>query len=98
MIAIGGVAKKSRFVMQTLANVLNMPIKVAASEQTCALGAAMCAAVVGGVYETIEQAQQAMGSGFDAEYFPEPEKVVIYEQLYAKYQQIGSFVEGLTNN
>jgi len=93
VIAIGGVAKKSKFVMQTLANVLNMPIKVTASEQTCALGAAMCAAVVGGVYPTIEDAQKAMGSGFDAEYFPETGKAAIYEKLYRKYLQTGQFVE-----
>lgn len=94
VIAIGGVAKKSQLVMQTLANVLNMPIKVAASEQTCALGAAMCASVVGGVYKTIEEAQRAMGSGFDAEYFPEADKVAVYEVLYQKYLTTGAFVEG----
>ena len=38
VIAIGGVAKKSPFVMQTLSDVLNMPIKVASSDQACALG------------------------------------------------------------
>jgi L-ribulokinase len=58
-----GVAKKSSFVMQTLADVLNMPIKVAASEQACALGAAMFASVAAGVYETLPEAQEAMSSG-----------------------------------
>lgn len=93
VIAIGGVAKKSKLVMQTLANVLNVPIKVAASEQTCALGAAMCAAVVAGVYGTIKEAQQAMGSGFDAEYFPQADKVAVYDKLYKKYLELGGFVE-----
>lgn len=93
VIAIGGVAKKSKLVMQTLANVLNVPIKVATSDQTCALGAAMCASVVAGVYATIEDAQQAMNSGFDAEYFPEADKVAVYEKLYAKYLKTGEFVE-----
>ncbi|MFO7683109.1 MAG: FGGY-family carbohydrate kinase, partial [Chloroflexota bacterium] len=46
VIALGGVAKKSPFVMQIVADVLNMPIKVARSEQACALGSAMAAAVV----------------------------------------------------
>ncbi len=93
VIAIGGVAKKSKLVMQTLANVLNVPIKVAASEQTCALGAAMCASVVAGIYSTIGEAQQAMGSGFDAEYFPEAGKVAVYGKLYKKYLELGRFVE-----
>ncbi|GAB2559121.1 ribulokinase [Spirosoma areae] len=93
VIAIGGVAKKSPFVMQTLADVLNKPIQVASSDQACALGAAMCAAVAAGVHPTMEAAQQAMGSGFDAEYYPRPEQSVTYERLYQKYLKLGSFVE-----
>ena len=37
VIAIGGVAKKSPFVMQTLSDVLDMPIRVTRSDQACAL-------------------------------------------------------------
>ncbi len=94
VIAIGGVAKKSAFVMQTLANVLNKPIQVAQADQACALGAAMCAAVAAGVHPTMEAAQQAMGSGFDAEYHPRPELVPVYEMLYQRYRKLGGFVEG----
>ncbi|MBC3785636.1 ribulokinase [Spirosoma utsteinense] len=93
VIAIGGVAKKSPFVMQTLADVLNKPIQVARADQACALGAAMCAAVAAGVYATMEEAQQAMGSGFDAEYHPRPEQVAVYETLYHNYLHLGSFIE-----
>lgn len=97
VIAIGGVAKKSPFVMQTLADVLNKPIQVAQADQACALGAAMCAAVAAGVHPSLESAQKAMGSGFDAEYHPRPEQVAIYEALYQKYLKLGSFVEGVSN-
>ncbi|WP_221390937.1 ribulokinase [Dyadobacter sp. NIV53] len=93
VIAIGGVAKKSPFVMQTLADILNMPIKVAASEQACALGAAMFASVASGVHESLQDAQQAMSSGFDTVYQPRPEVVVIYQKLYQKYVQSGAFIE-----
>jgi L-ribulokinase len=93
IIAIGGVAKKSEFVMQTLADVLNMPIKVAKSDQACALGAAMFAATAAGVYENIEDAQLAMSSGFDAEYQPDGVKHEVYKQLYAKYSKLGGFIE-----
>lgn len=93
VIAIGGVAKKSPFVMQTLADVLNKPIQVAQSDQACALGAAMCAAVAAGVHPTLEAAQQAMGSGFDAEYQPRPEQAAMYETLYQKYLTLGEFIE-----
>ena len=93
VISIGGVAKKSTFVMQTLANVLDMPIKVASSDQACALGAAMNAATAAGVFENINEAQKSMGSGFDATYFPENEKVEVYKKLYAKYLEFGKFIE-----
>lgn len=79
--------------MQTLADVLNMPIKVASADQACALGAAMCASVAAGIHPTMEAAQQAMGSGFDAEYFPNGEKVAIYQSLYQKYVTLGEFTE-----
>ena len=93
VIAIGGVAKKSPYVMQTLADVLNRPIQVARADQACALGAAMCAAVAAGVHATMEAAQQAMGSGFDAEYHPRPDYKDVYEILYQRYLALGEFIE-----
>ncbi|MFC3812288.1 ribulokinase [Lacihabitans lacunae] len=93
VISIGGVAKKSAFVMQTLANVLDVPIKVASSDQACALGAAMNAATAAGIFNTINEAQNAMGSGFDSTYYPEKDKVKIYKKMYQKYLAFGAFVE-----
>jgi L-ribulokinase len=93
VIAIGGVAKKSPFVMQTLADVLNRPIQVASSDQACALGAAMFASVAAGVHTSLAAAQKAMGSGFDIAYIPRPDTVAVYEILYNKYMRLGSFVE-----
>jgi len=93
VIALGGVAKKSPFVMQVVADVLNKPIKVARSEQAVALGAAMAAAVVAGVHQTIPQAQAAMGGGFETEYNPDPEMAARYAVLYEKYRRFGAFVE-----
>jgi L-ribulokinase len=93
VIAIGGVAKKSPFVMQTLCDVLDMPIKVASSDQACALGAAMNASVAAGIHPHISRAQEAMGSGFDASYQPRAQYVKIYRNLYEKYQKIGKFIE-----
>ncbi|MNL34623.1 Ribulokinase [compost metagenome] len=93
IIGIGGVAKKSPFVMQTMANVLNMPIRIHQFEHTCALGAAMFAAVVAGIYPTVEAAMKGMGSGFDKEYTPEPENVPYYESRFLKYKQLGKHIE-----
>ncbi len=88
VIALGGISKKSAFVMQTLANVFDMEIKVVRSEQACALGSAMFAATASGIYNNINQAQQEMSSGFDVVYSPEPEKVEIYKKLYEKYVKL----------
>jgi L-ribulokinase len=93
VIALGGVAKKSPFVMQVVADVLNMPIKVARSEQACALGSAMAAAVAAGVYANTFEAQKNMGSGIETEYHPIPENVEKYKVLYEKYKKFGKFIE-----
>jgi L-ribulokinase len=96
VVALGGVAKKSTYVMQVMADVLNMPIKVAKSEQTPALGAAMLAATAAGVYPSVEAAKNAMGGGFDAEYYPVQENAEKYKLLYEKYSAFGEFVESQT--
>ncbi|MBB3188303.1 ribulokinase [Microbacter margulisiae] len=97
VIALGGVAKKSKFVMQTVSDVLDMPILVASSEQACALGSAMAAAVVGGLYPSVLDAQKAMSNGFDAEYQPDAANAKAYKALYEKYSILGGFIEQQTN-
>jgi L-ribulokinase len=96
LIGIGGVAKKSSYIMQTMADVMDMPIKIHRSEQTCAAGAAMFAATAAGIYDKVEDAMKAMGRGFDKEYFPDKEKVEVYKKRYEKYQQLGKFIEQQT--
>jgi L-ribulokinase len=98
LIGIGGVAKKSPFIMQMMADVMDMPIRIHKSEQTCALGAAMFAATAAGIYDKVEDAMIAMGQGFDAEYFPDKNKVGIYKKRYERYQQLGAFVENQISN
>lgn len=93
VIGIGGVARKSPFIMQTLANVLNMPIIVAASDQAPALGAAIYAAVAAGIYPDVQEASQQLGSGFEAEYFPQEDAVEKYAELMNQYQVLADFTE-----
>lgn len=93
VIGIGGISLKSPLVMQTLADVLGMPIKVAKSEQACAFGAAMFAAVAAGVHPTIKEAQAAMGQGFAFEYKPNMDNHRIYMSAYEKYRKLGKFTE-----
>ncbi len=92
-IAIGGVAKKSRFVMQTVADVLNMEVTVAAGDQPVALGAAMFAATAAGLYARIEDAQRAMSSGVETVYRPDPARAKQYDSRYQDYLAFGAFVE-----
>lgn len=94
VIGIGGIALKSPFVMQTLSDVLNMPIKVCKTDQACALGAAMFAATAAGIYDKIGAAQQAMTSGFAKEYVPNRENAEIYREMYKKYVSLGKFTAG----
>lgn len=93
LIGLGGVAKKSAYIMQVMADVMNMPIRIHQSDQTCALGAAMFAATVAGFYPTVENAMEAMGHGFSDEYFPNQENVALYQARYEKYKAMGAFIE-----
>lgn len=93
VIGLGGVAKKSPLVMQTMADVLDMPIKVAKSEQAPALGAAMYAATAAGIYPSVADAIAHMGNGFDQVYQPRPENRSNYQRKYQKYLQLGGFIE-----
>ena len=93
VIGIGGIALKSPFVMQVMADVLGMPIKIAKSEQACAFGTSMFAAVAAGVYNKVEDAQAAMGMGFSSEYQPDMENHELYQELYKQYVAIGKFTE-----
>lgn len=90
-IGVGGIAKKSPFIMQMLADVLGIPIKVSSSDQACALGAAMFAATVAKIYPRVEDAMKAMGAGFELTYLPNAEKNKIYNVRYKQYTSFCNF-------
>jgi L-ribulokinase len=96
LIGLGGVAKKSPFIMQMMADVMDKPIRIHASEQTCALGAAMFAATAAGLYPTVEDAMAAIGQGFDATYTPDPHRTAIYAGRLRDYQALGQFIQSTT--
>ncbi len=97
LIGLGGVAKKSPFIMQMMADIINMPIRILKSEQTCALGAAMFAATAAGIFPKVEDAMQAMGQGFDATYHPDGKKSAVYNKRYQKYIELGGFLEKVSS-
>ncbi|MGJ1262624.1 ribulokinase [Sphingobacterium spiritivorum] len=93
IIGLGGVAKKSPYIMQMMADVLQMPIRIHRSEHTCALGAAMFAAVAAGIYDCIEDAMQAMGSGFDCVYHPDTKRSSYFDNRFLQYKSLGHYIE-----
>ena len=93
VLATGGISRKSPFVMQTCADILNRPIRVAASDQVCALGSAMFAAVAAAVHPDTETAMAHMSPGFDITYTPRPEFVAQYGLLYQRYQRYAELFE-----
>ena len=88
----GGIAARNPLVMQIYADVLNRPVAISRSTQTCALGAAMAGAVVAGVerggYGDFASAIKAMTGVQDKVYTPIPENVAVYERLYRLYRQL----------
>ncbi|MFI5157001.1 MAG: ribulokinase [Chitinophagales bacterium] len=93
LIGLGGVARKSPYIMQMMADTLNMPIRIHRSEQTCALGAAMFAATASGIFPKVEDAMAAMGPGFDKTFSPDHKRTDEYARRFRKYRALGSFIE-----
>lgn len=94
VIGVGGISLKSPYVIQTLSDIMGVPIKVAATQQAGALGVAMCAAVAAGVFPTMERAQESLGQGYKTEYVPRAENRDAYSALYKKYRQLNWLLEG----
>jgi L-ribulokinase len=88
--AIGGIATKSEFVIQVLADVLNRPVQVSAIEQTVALGAAMFAAVVSNVHPDLAEAGKIMGRGDGRVVMPRPQHVQYFNERFEQYIRYGT--------
>lgn len=96
VICAGGVARKSPYVMQVLADALELEVGVSAEEEACAKGAAMYAAVAAGAQPDIFAAQSAMGSGLARRHAPNASLRDDYRRLFARYLELGEFMEGST--
>lgn len=93
--AAGGIAEKNPLMMQIYSDVTNMEIRIAASPQTPALGAAIYAAVAAGKerggYDDIYLAAKIMGKVKDLYYSPDKQNAAVYERLYKEYKLLHDY-------
>ena len=88
VVCAGGIAEKNPLLMQIYADVTGCTMKVAASEQACALGSAVVAAVVAGVQKDFPSAQRAMTALKAVSYRPSAARRRTYNQIYAIYRRL----------
>ncbi len=95
IVAGGGIAAKSKLVLQVYADVCNREIRVSDSAQVCALGAAMLgvaaapAEITG--YHGITDVVERLGKRKEQIYIPRQENVVVYDQLYQDYKMLAEY-------
>ncbi|MBV6459469.1 MAG: Ribulokinase [Fimbriimonadaceae bacterium] len=87
IVVCGGVAVKSELTLQIYADVCNRPIQVSRTEHTCALGAAICGSVVGGVHADIPAAIAAMTGIKPTVYLPSA-SAGLYDRLFKLYSRL----------
>ncbi len=84
----GGIAEKNAMLMQIYADVTGREMKISRSAQTCALGSAIAAAVVGGAHRDFAQAQAAMCGIKETMFKPIAAHHKVYKQLYKLYRRL----------
>lgn len=92
IVCAGGIAEKNPLLMQIYADVTGAILQVSRSEQSCALGAAVAAAVMAGSekggYDDFSSAQSAMTGLKEISYQPREEARQVYEELFQLYKSL----------
>lgn len=100
--AAGGIAQKDPMMMQIYADVINMPIFIAGSTQSAALGSAIFGAVAAGKsnggYDSVFEAASVMGKILDKVYRPNSDNAVVYNKLYDEYKILHDYFGRGENN
>ena len=93
---MGGIAQKSPYIMQMLADVLECPVSVSACSNCAAYGSALFACVNAGVYPNIEAAIEVIAPATLKVYEPDQGKRDYYRNRYLKYLSLADFCSSLT--
>ncbi len=97
IVCSGGIAEKDPVLMQIYADVTACEMLVSRSAQSCALGAAIGAAVVAGAYPGFSEAQAAMTGVKELTYRPNPAASAVYDDLYYLYHELHDAFGGMTS-
>ena len=87
VVTTGGLSVKNTVLMQIYADILDRPLKVAKSDQTCAVGAALFGASINEGFDIFELRDKCALIR-DKIYQPNPEAVKIYRKLYSLYTDL----------
>jgi L-ribulokinase len=98
IVCSGGIAAKNPMLMQIYADVTGCEMRVSRSDQSCALGAAIGAAVCAGIHPDFASAQAAMTGLKDIIYRPIPENQAIYQQLHTLYRALHDSFGGVSKS
>jgi len=96
--AAGGIAGKDPMMMQIYADVLNMPVRLAGSEQGGAFGSAIYGAVAADCFESVISGAEKIGRKSDVVYYPIAGNVSVYNGLYAEYKRLHDYFGRGENN
>ncbi|MEP6802766.1 MAG: ribulokinase [Acidobacteriota bacterium] len=95
LIAVGGLAERSSLLLQIYADITGRPIRLAASGNACALGAAMLGAVAAGRarggHGSFLEAAAAMAHLAPARIVPEPAASAAYDDLYEDWLSLHDY-------
>ena len=87
----GGIPQKNKLLLQIYADVLNLPVLIANSQNGPARGAAVLGAVAGGIYSTVSEASKHLGCDSIGPIMPAPENVNVYNSLYQEYKKLHDY-------
>jgi L-ribulokinase len=92
IVACGGIAEKSPLVMQLVADISGLPVRVPSSSQVPARGSALFGAVAAGPgaggFGGIAEAARALRPGTRRTYVPDPQAAAVYGQVYRIWKDL----------